>query len=164
MTAITNYFDVDSLLVFVRDMGLNHHQMETPEVQQTFASEYHRAKSLFKGLEQEDDDEEEADDELFTTELLYEGPLGMSKIEDGKKQTKVWVALFEDKLAWWKKKQAKDRGKHSDGHYYLRDVLQAVNTKHHNFRVAHFDGKRMGGYRLFHAYSTRIIFLGGYVV
>ena len=51
MTAISNHFDIESLLQFCKDMGLRQHEMETPEVQTTFAEEYHRAKNMFKGLE-----------------------------------------------------------------------------------------------------------------
>ena len=34
------------------------HEMEIPEVQSTFADEYHRAKNMLKGLQQDDEDEE----------------------------------------------------------------------------------------------------------
>ena len=46
---------------FVKDMGLSQHEMATPDVQSTFADEYHRAKRLFKGLVEEGDGEPNMD-------------------------------------------------------------------------------------------------------
>jgi hypothetical protein len=137
--AISNHFDIDTLLTFVKDMGLTPQDIKPSEVQVTFGGEYHRAKEMFKGLEHAETKDALWPDELFPTELLHEGPLQMAKIEDGKKRANVWVAVYEDKIAWWTKKERKMKGKHSSGHYMMRDLLQAVNTKHHNFRLTHFD-------------------------
>eukprot|EP01048_Picozoa_sp_COSAG05_P008906 COSAG05_NODE_702_length_7857_cov_37.135244_9_plen_116_part_00 len=90
-------------------------------------------KLMFKGLDNEDGDDLDLS-EVFPTEQLFEGPLSLASKESSRRQSQRWVVLYEDKLAWWKAKAQKDRGKQPDGFYEMRDLLQAENTKHHNFR------------------------------
>ena len=74
--------------------------------------------------------------QIFPTEQIFEGPLSLASTESSRKKSQRWVVLYEDRLSWWKAKSQKDRGKRPNGFYEMRDLLQAENTKHHNFRVS----------------------------
>ena len=91
---------------------------------------------MFKALDDGDGDNGIDYSQIFPTEQIFEGPLSLASTESSRKKSQRWVVLYEDRLSWWKAKSQKDRGKRPDGFYDMRDLLQAENTKHHNFRVS----------------------------
>ena len=141
--AIKAHIEMDRFLALFKSLGLGPSDMKVPEAQVAFQKEVHDSQNMFKSLV----DVEKGDvdfDEVFSTEQQYEGPLSMHNKEDSsaRKKAQRWVVLYEHKLAWWKSKKAKDQGKKPDGFFELRDLLQAENTAHMNFRVTHFDDAR----------------------
>ena len=105
-------------------------------------SEYHTTKNMFKGIDGGDGDDDEDDWHLFPTTQIYEGALGMAPKEDSRRQKRMWVAVYEDKLAFWKKKKSKMNGKRPTGYYEMSELMQADNTDHQNFKTVHFQPQK----------------------
>ena len=141
MSAVKAHVDVEALMGLMDNLGLSPYGFEQPVTQRAFQQEYHKTKNMFKGLQAK---EEEEDDDwmLFPMVQVYEGALGLASQEKARKQKRMWVTLYEDKLCWWKSKKAKARGKKPTGFFEMRDLMQAENTAHQNFRITHFDDKR----------------------
>jgi hypothetical protein len=142
MEAINAHVDVGVLMGLCEDLGLRPSEFEHPRAQKTFQHEYHVTKNMFKGLGGEDGDDDDDDWHLFPSRQLYEGALGMSAKEDARRQKRMWVAVYEDKVAFWKKKQAKMKGKKPTGYYEMSELMQADNTAHQNFQTVHFDNNK----------------------
>ena len=48
-----------------------------------------------------------------------QGALGMAAKEDSRRQKRMWVAVYEDKMAFWKKKKSKMNGKRPTGYFEM---------------------------------------------
>eukprot|EP01043_Picozoa_sp_COSAG02_P029845 COSAG02_NODE_1877_length_10559_cov_8.819025_2_plen_545_part_00 len=142
MEAINAHIDVGVVMSLCEDLGLRQSEFEHPRAQTAFQQEYHATKNMFKGLTGDDDDDDEDDWHLFPTQQMYEGALGMSQKEDARRQKRVWVAVYQDKMAYWKKKQSKTKGKRPTGYFEMAELMQADNTDHQNFQIVHFDARR----------------------
>lgn len=142
MEAINAHIDVGVLMNLCEDLGLRQSEFEHPRAQHVFQHEYHVTKNMFKGLDLDGNDDDEDDWHLFPTQQLYEGALGMAQKEDARKQKRMWVAVYEDKMAYWKKKQSKMKGKRPTGYFEMSELMQADNTAHQNFQVVHFNVSR----------------------
>lgn len=142
MEAIKAHIDVSAVMSLCEDLGLRQSEFDYPRAQLVFQHEFHAAKNMFKGLQHDDDDDDENDWHLFPTPQVYEGAMGMSQKEDARRQQRVWVAVYEDKMAFWKAKKAKMKGKRPTGYFEMSELMQADNTAHQNFQVVHFNAKR----------------------
>ena len=140
LTAIQQHHDVEELVLLCEDMGLVlHGHGELGEAARAYQEGYASAMATFKG-QAHVGGEEGADMSVFASALIYEGPLVKTRGNtEGAKRQKAFVAVFEDRVAWWASKQKKDKSAPPDGVYSMRDILQVTNEMHRDFRITHFE-------------------------